>query len=97
MKKYLWLLAIAVVIQGCGVYGKYPQGSGGNGGSSGGGNQNPNGGRQQTPTQYPEDRSGGNTNQGGSQTENAYEILIYHRPIGARADALVGYSLLKSN
>jgi hypothetical protein len=30
-----------------------------------------------------------------SQTENAYEILIYHRPIGARADALVGYSLLK--
>ena len=69
MKKYLWLLAIAVVIQGCGVYGKYPQGSGGNGGSSGGGgNQNPNGGRQQTPTQYPDDRSGGNTNQGGSQT-----------------------------
>ena len=68
MKKYLWLLAIAVVIQGCGVYGKYPQGSGGNGGSSGGGNQNPNGGRQQTPTQYPEDRSGGNTNQGGPQT-----------------------------
>ena len=68
MKKYLWLLAIAVAIQGCGVYGKYPQGSGGNGGSSGGGNQNPNGGRQQTPTQYPEDRSGGNTNQGGSQT-----------------------------
>ena len=32
-----------------------------------------------------------------SQTENAYEILIYHRPIGTRADALVGYSLLKSN
>jgi hypothetical protein len=31
-----------------------------------------------------------------SQTENAYEILVYHRPIGARADALVGYSLLKS-
>ena len=31
-----------------------------------------------------------------SQTENAYEILVYHRPIGARADALVGYSLIKS-
>ena len=30
-----------------------------------------------------------------SQTENAYEILVYHRPIGARADALVGYSLVK--
>ena len=30
-----------------------------------------------------------------SQTENAYEILVYHRPIGARADALVGYSLIK--
>jgi hypothetical protein len=30
-----------------------------------------------------------------SQTENAYEIFVYHRPIGARADALVGYSLLK--
>jgi hypothetical protein len=27
-----------------------------------------------------------------SQTENAYEIFVYHRPIGARADALVGYS-----
>ena len=68
MKKYLWLLAISVVIQGCGALGKYPQGSGGYGGPSGGGSQNPNGGRQQTPTQYPEDRSGGNTNQGGSQT-----------------------------
>jgi hypothetical protein len=31
-----------------------------------------------------------------SQTENAYEILVYHRPIGSRADALVGYSLIKS-
>lgn len=30
-----------------------------------------------------------------SQTENIYEVLVYHRPIGARADALVGYSLLK--
>jgi hypothetical protein len=30
-----------------------------------------------------------------SQTENAYEVLVYHRPIGARADALVGYSLVK--
>jgi hypothetical protein len=31
-----------------------------------------------------------------SQTENAYEILVYHRPIGSRADALIGYSLIKS-
>jgi hypothetical protein len=31
-----------------------------------------------------------------SQTENVYEVLVYHRPIGARADALVGYSLIKS-
>ena len=30
-----------------------------------------------------------------SQTENAYEIFVYHRPIGSRADALVGYSLLR--
>lgn len=26
-----------------------------------------------------------------SQTENIYEILVYNRPIGARADALIGY------
>ena len=31
-----------------------------------------------------------------SQTENVYEVLVYHRPIGARADALVGYSLIKT-
>lgn len=31
-----------------------------------------------------------------SQTENVYEVLVYHRPIGARADALVGYSVIKS-
>ena len=31
-----------------------------------------------------------------SQTENVYEILVYHRPIGGRADALVGYALIKS-
>jgi hypothetical protein len=31
-----------------------------------------------------------------SQTENVYEVLVYHRPIGARADALVGYALIKS-
>jgi Domain of unknown function (DUF5103) len=31
-----------------------------------------------------------------AQTENNYEIFIYHRPIGSRADALVGYSLIKS-
>ena len=30
-----------------------------------------------------------------SQTENIYEIFVYHRPIGSRADALVGYSLLR--
>jgi Domain of unknown function (DUF5103) len=31
-----------------------------------------------------------------SQTENVYEILVYHRPIGTRADALVGYSFIKT-
>lgn len=31
-----------------------------------------------------------------SQTENVYEILIYHRSIGTRADALVGYTLIKN-
>ncbi len=31
-----------------------------------------------------------------AQTENNYEVFIYHRPIGSRADALVGYSLIKS-
>lgn len=70
MKKYLWLLAISVVIQGCGVYGKYPQGSGGSDGSrTGGGTQSPNGGRQQIPPddQYPTDR-GGSPNQGKTQT-----------------------------
>jgi OmpA-OmpF porin, OOP family len=66
MKKYLWLLAISVVFQGCGVFGKYPQGSGGyDGKNSGntGGTQNPNGNDrpqnspQQTPqpTNYPND------------------------------------------
>ena len=76
MKKYLWLLAIAIVIQGCGVLGKYPQGSGGYGGSSGGGNQNPNGGRQQTPPaddQYPTDR-GGNTPQTGRSAAKGITI-----------------------
>ena len=70
MKKYLWLLAISVVIQGCGVYGKYPQGSGGYDGSkTGGGTQNPNNGRQQTPTDDPNSTDrGSSTNQGGTQT-----------------------------
>lgn len=31
-----------------------------------------------------------------SQTENVYEVLVYHRPIGSRADALVGYSMIKT-
>ncbi len=31
-----------------------------------------------------------------AQTENVYEILVYHRPISGRADALVGYSLIHS-
>lgn len=31
-----------------------------------------------------------------SQTENIYEVLVYHRPIGSRADALVGYSMIKT-
>ena len=30
------------------------------------------------------------------QTENEYIILVYHRPIGARYDALVGYASVKS-
>jgi hypothetical protein len=31
------------------------------------------------------------------QTENEYEILVYHRPLNGRYDRLVGYQLLKSN
>ncbi len=31
-----------------------------------------------------------------SQTENSYEIFVYHQSIGGRADSLVGYSLIKS-
>lgn len=31
-----------------------------------------------------------------AQTENVYEILVYHRPLSARADALVGYTLIHS-
>jgi hypothetical protein len=30
------------------------------------------------------------------QTENQYEILIYHRPLGARADLLIGYTKILS-
>ncbi|MBO4906925.1 MAG: DUF5103 domain-containing protein [Bacteroidaceae bacterium] len=30
------------------------------------------------------------------QTENEYIILVYHRPIGSRHDALVGYATIKS-
>jgi OmpA-OmpF porin, OOP family len=70
MKKYLGLLAISIILQGCGALGKYPQGSGGyDERNKDGGTQNPNGGRQQTPTddQYPTDR-GGSTNQRNPQT-----------------------------
>ena len=31
------------------------------------------------------------------QTENEYLILVYHRPQGARYDALVGFAKVKSN
>ena len=31
------------------------------------------------------------------ETENQYEILIYHRPVGARADLLIGYSSVFHN
>ena len=31
------------------------------------------------------------------QTENEYIILVYHRPQGARYDALVGYANIKSD
>lgn len=71
MKKYLGLLAISIILQGCGALGRYPQGSGGYDDSkSGGGTQNPNGGRQQTPTddQYPTDRGGSSTPQNTPQT-----------------------------
>ncbi len=30
------------------------------------------------------------------QTKNEYLILVYHRPQGARFDALVGYVILKN-
>jgi OmpA-OmpF porin, OOP family len=69
MKKYLGLLAISIILQGCGALGKYPQGSGGyDERNKDGGTQNPNGGRQQTPTddQYPTDR--GSTSQGRPQS-----------------------------
>ena len=32
-----------------------------------------------------------------SQTQNTYEILVYNRPLGARADQLVGYKIIESN
>ncbi|MFN8355735.1 MAG: DUF5103 domain-containing protein [Spirosomataceae bacterium] len=32
-----------------------------------------------------------------SQTQNTYEILVYSRPLGARADQLVGYRILEAN
>lgn len=31
------------------------------------------------------------------ETENQYEILIYHRPVGARADLLIGYANIFHN
>ena len=31
------------------------------------------------------------------QTENQYEIFVYTRPIGARADLLIGYTTLFAN
>jgi hypothetical protein len=30
-----------------------------------------------------------------SDTQNTYEVLVYHRPVGARADQLVGYRVVK--
>ncbi|TAH27819.1 MAG: hypothetical protein EAZ07_00145, partial [Cytophagales bacterium] len=30
-------------------------------------------------------------------TENDYEVIIYHRPIGTRSDLVIGYYLLKYN
>lgn len=32
-----------------------------------------------------------------NQTENDYEVIIYHRPIGTRSDLVIGYYLLKYN
>ena len=31
-----------------------------------------------------------------AQTQNTYEIFVYHRPVGGRADALVGYVRINS-
>ena len=31
------------------------------------------------------------------QTENQYEVLVYTRPIGERADLLVGYTEVQAN
>ena len=31
------------------------------------------------------------------QTENLYEIIVYHRPIGARSDMIIGYYSVKYN
>lgn len=31
------------------------------------------------------------------QTENDYEVIIYHRPIGTRSDLIIGYYLIKYN
>ena len=31
------------------------------------------------------------------QTQNRYEIIVYHRPIGARADAIIGYYYINYN
>lgn len=31
------------------------------------------------------------------QTENIYEIMVYHKPMGARFDSVIGYHLLKFN
>lgn len=48
----------------------------------------------------PDDRGVGQTARTEGdfyQTENEYQILVYHRPQGARYDALVGYARVQSN
>jgi hypothetical protein len=32
-----------------------------------------------------------------SETENAYEVFVYHRPRSARADVLIGYTMVQAN
>lgn len=45
------------------------------------------------------EKTGNETDIEGSfyQTENFYEIIVYHKPMGERVESVVGYSLIKHN